>query len=1691
MPFKTFGKLAGNVANAVAALSDTTPPERRSPATAVLAGTKWATWNEPATSRAWNRMLGALAANDEQLGSYLDTPAVRDDVLHYFDDANTGFPGNGKFGFPALWFHDPNAVGVANQVEVNLGAEDTGLSRNAGYVDTNVEPPPAWVYVGLSKEQLASGKVMRLQRDPEEAENIGGGLANRNRTQFQRELIPDYIKTHAGAVSEYHKLVATAATLGDSPHSPSDHITPITPVTSDIRPYNGAQATLTISSWESDGPVLTGPTLWEQYHVRPGCYLVISGSAAGNNGLWLVKSVAGDKAVLTSGSLIKVTVETGGGASFAEGQMITWASPPNHATTGLTLKDRDNRAYVAKIDTDTLWLIPTAMSEDGPSGGTQGSKVAHIIDSGAVNGAFNTVRMGDVGYPDRETSATENWTMPVGTKLYPVDYTSIGSTTQKAVVDVWPAGYPVVFDTTGGAGTAVPHNPPGFLLNPILGLEDMGTLPHKVMGGKYYLQCKTLTTNREKMSKGVWGATVAETEDPSGAMVGNTQDHYANSLKAIFDELHHGQARQATGSPWTLNPWDAPTRNYLGSSLWMIQAATGGALGIGTKFLDGSPQEIEPATELTFVNNTLGAGNVKAFPVAGWDDILIVRNPRRDSWSNPVVEADPATRTINVGTTLNDGVNLFTVSAVHEAEIEIVGSGFVDAVAANLNAAYNALYSGEINERGNGQGNVISMTDAKPVTMTFQGVAAQKALKVISGSTDIELLTVADSIGDNAHMKWDGTSFTWDDVYATTPVPFTTGTVGGDTAHVLPSQTMHQSILGALKGATPGGGATTAAYSPLSTAPIRGGAVSDGGGLTVNIAAGTYMYKGALWEVAAGTTNIPDAAADNYIYVDFSSTPATYGNAVLATAQTNVNSADYAFVGMVTGDGAGGIASLVQMQLYLNRDNEKREIYVGNTGGGGTYSEGLTHYQTVGEAMYSIGQWSLVRGNVPPTVVKLVGNTTETSTILWPADNVVLEGVTSGSITDNYPSMLWSGLWHLFDVNQQSNITIRNVQAQWNGGNPGAGANPTVVLLASSSIGTNWGNILLENVRLYQGHGMVYLRDTWDSIVLRNCVGDNLANTGVTITSATAENGAFVVEGCSFHQLYAAGYDRATNNRVGIEADRFQLYRIENTVITGAAGKGFTGGILLTTNAADTNAAGSVTIKNNHISVIDSADAINIGADIGDGVRIHDNTILLNTDLLITGTVRGIYSAVGASIKGNHIETVTGKGIEAAGTESIIADNTIRSISSKGILVTGTDTTVARNTLNGISTADTAGDNGCINTSAKNTKIIDNTVTVHTAARANIQDAILVDVGADHAVVSGNRIIDPSNDPAAYVPRGIEVNGEGSTVSNNNLDGGHITLGAAANWSTVSGNIQNHDAIGSASAGIDVSGYRCAITGNSTGGGPIILQTTAAYCTVSANSTGRQNASYPFLGGDITVNANRCTIVGNALNSGDINLVGGIGECVIGDNKCAPDEAIYLNGVSGITAANPAVVTTHQDHGLVTGMRVDISGAIVTAPDDINDTGMVVTVTGLKTFSVVKDTSGGGAPTYGLVTLNNDKGKIDLSAGGLGKNTVHGNFVRGIDNISTSDRPRHKSITLTGTVDITANTNILNANGGAGTVFQDELEVGDWVEVNGEIHRVLAIASQIQLTLVTNHVAGAANVAFSRDRLEYDHNYVT
>lgn len=110
-----------------------------------------------------------------------------------------------------------------------------------------------------------------------------------------------------------------------------------------------------------------------------------------------------------------------------------------------------------------------------------------------------------------------------------------------------------------------------------------------------------------------------------------------------------------------------------------------------------------------------------------------------------------------------------------------------------------------------------------------------------------------------------------------------------------------------------------------------------------------------------------------------------------------------------------------------------------------------------------------------------------------------------------------------------------------------------------------------------------------------------------------------------------------------------------------------------------------------------------------------------------------------------------------------------------------------------------------------------------------------------------------------------------------------------------------------------------------------------------------------------------------------------------------------------------------------------------------------------------------GIQTAGTATVSSgDNNENFVGTGVLSDTQKNENYVL------VPDTTANTAI-MTGTVTITAGTSTIT---GSGTGFADRVNVGDYLQLGTELHRVTAIANNISLTLANNHVAGHSGTYF-------------
>lgn len=748
MSYKYFGRLAGSALTDLSTLDDTTIPDRRSPYVAQSTATKLFAPGEHATARSMNRVAGALSSNIDFIAGYLDTPALREDILHYYTDSGVN---SGKFGFPALAMTNPGDTGSATSpLNTVSGTDYTQINLGGHHATDLIEPPPIWLYVGAHERSLTNGSVMRLYKDSQaDLYDTDGSASPYENTMFSSEVIPAFISrnsTEAAAGTEYHaKPTGSTGYLGsESPHAPTDSIAPILPVATDLPPYLSSSLSPAITSWSEQGPTISaynwggGDDTTDGLLLRPGCFVRVSGSTD-NDGLYLLRSFVGGTAVLTRGGLTEVSVVDS--SIFEVGEMVGWAAGANYNATGLTIDERQNRAYVVHKDATNhiVWLYHFSgsehyITEDSGAGTTTGGRATSTVDA-AASDAWEAQSYNEPGLLDGEDSATDNWNLRVGTVLYTnVFDATLTGTTATTVTDVVGPNAPLRFSTSGTPGTAQPCNPPGFLLNPVISVENDYATGTYLRDGNYLLRAKTLTTVREQLASGGMAASEGENDNPSSMMSGHDNDWFMKNMKSMFWGIHFGYQRSEPLGNFVFNDWDQLTRNILGGGVWYVEADFGGT-GIGTKVTDGT---IVIGDLLGFEHPGPGAGFGDAYGtvVGGWGDSIILRDVFRYEWDLGTKEADlNSEESIVTGSIATVGGDDYTVTIAYRPEYS-GHENWVDPSTPNsetplevyantLNAAYNSLLSASHWERDHGLGNMIRMFTGRPITMVARDTGVE------------------------------------------------------------------------------------------------------------------------------------------------------------------------------------------------------------------------------------------------------------------------------------------------------------------------------------------------------------------------------------------------------------------------------------------------------------------------------------------------------------------------------------------------------------------------------------------------------------------------------------------------------------------------------------------------------------------------------------------------------------------------------------------------------------------------------------------------------------------------------------------------------------------------------------------------------------------------------------------------------
>lgn len=231
---------------------------------------------------------------------------------------------------------------------------------------------------------------------------------------------------------------------------------------------------------------------------------------------------------------------------------------------------------------------------------------------------------------------------------------------------------------------------------------------------------------------------------------------------------------------------------------------------------------------------------------------------------------------------------------------------------------------------------------------------------------------------------------------------------------------------------------------------------------------------------------------------------------------------------------------------------------------------------------------------------------------------------------------------------------------------------------------------------------------------------------------------------------------------------------------------------------------------------------------------------------------------------------------------------------------------------------------------------------------------------------------------------------------------------------------------------------------------------------VGANSTAiGQN------GTNITTNAS--SISTNSADIGGLNTtVTTLSGVVSANSTAVSDNAAAISTNSGLISGNTTAIGTNST--AITGLNTSVSsidsrvtaneGDIATNSGDV--TTLNSSVSGID--SRVTSNEGNIATNSGdITTLTNSvtghETRISALEGGGGGG--------GSSNEISGDLGR----LLTGTVSVSSSDTVVL---GTGTLFSSELNVGDAISIDGEVHSVAAITSDAQLTLDVAHSTGAS-----------------
>jgi hypothetical protein len=361
--------------------------------------------------------------------------------------------------------------------------------------------------------------------------------------------------------------------------------------------------------------------------------------------------------------------------------------------------------------------------------------------------------------------------------------------------------------------------------------------------------------------------------------------------------------------------------------------------------------------------------------------------------------------------------------------------------------------------------------------------------------------------------------------------------------------------------------------------------------------------------------------------------------------------------------------------------------------------------------------------------------------------------------------------------------------------------------------------------------------------------------------------------------------------------------------------------------------------------------------------------------------------------------------------------------------------------------------------------------------------------------------------------------GSGNSIGNVTCRGENITLvtqnsgAGSGDVSISSGDIANSTGDVSIFSGDGTVAGTVSLTGGEGTGtaGPVMISggNAAAASTIAGGgvtiSGGTGDGAG--VGGTVTLNGG---IPGATGNGGSININARNGGSTSGDGG---DVGISSGAAgSGADSGGDISIVAGDVGAMGVGVGGDVTIASGSGTGDGTSSGdvSISAPTGSSGGGSITATAGAGGDTAGNVTitagagsgLSNDGGDVTVTAGNSsnadggsiilnpgtgavnnGEVTVNGKLTvtglidpTGFVGNQQSAIPFNPSTSLTGTVSVTAG---MAAVVGVGTLFTTELALSDWINIAGEIRQVMTITDNLNLTLATNHTAGAAGVAYS------------